>query len=112
MADEPDGLGQHLVFDADGVPEAVLDMDRITDAGTLLAFGLTAGCQDPVIVDRIICEARGIFGDLEFAYVASSALSVLARHPLAEAVAIVRATTGRDMVAEARVNFEGWKRPD
>lgn len=109
MTEQADGLGEHIIFDVDGVPRGVVDMDLVTDTGTLLAFALTAACQDPAAVDRIIGRILKRFGPEAFAFIAASALSVVARYPLAEAVATVRATKGLRNVETLGGDLDGWR---
>ena len=108
MTAPADGPRMHMLFGPDGMPSGMLNVDRITDAGTRLAFGLTAVSEDPAAVDVIIRMALERYGADEFAYVAASALSVVVRHVVAPCAEPVLAAAGRDIRADAARVLDGF----
>ncbi|SDO48674.1 hypothetical protein SAMN04515671_1094 [Nakamurella panacisegetis] len=85
-------------------------MNRITEDGTRFAFILTTICHDPAVVDVVIGRVMAHHSKQEFGYVFVSALSVMTRHPLADAVAAIKAATGRDIQQEAQGQLDAQSR--
>ncbi|MBN9611000.1 MAG: hypothetical protein BGO26_16685 [Actinobacteria bacterium 69-20] len=99
-------MSDYIVTDDNGAPEAVIDMDRITDAGTKLAFRLAAERDEDkrmAITAQVMTEV----GSAGFGYVAACAMQVLARdllHPVLEVADAggIHLRPGIEAIAEGR----------
>lgn len=81
-------MSTYLIVDDDGVPQASLDMDKITDHGVKLAFRLAAARDEAgrqAAANDIAAQVLAEVGPDAFGYIAACALTTMARdilHPV------------------------------
>lgn len=104
MSDSPNDT--YLLVGDQGEPIAMIDMTRITDEGTALAFALAANCDDPDEMDQIQNATLERVGAKEFGYVTACALRTMAEHILSPSFGVAEAH-GTDLRAGMRAIAEG-----
>lgn len=102
MNDDPmdDGAHEALIYDEDGIPVGVADLDRISTKGMWLAFALAAESDNIEKFTPLINDALEGAGD-ETRYILSAALHTLGGLLLNDAMNIAE-SAGVDMRATIR----------
>lgn len=104
MTDGPNDM--YVLVGDQGEPVAMIDMEKITDEGTKLAFALAAHSNDPAEMDRVQVETLTRVGTEAFGYVAACALRTMAEHILSPSFGVAEAH-GTDLRAGMKAIAEG-----
>jgi hypothetical protein len=96
----------YLLVGDRGEPLGMIDMGRVTDLGTALAFELAAVCDDPAAMHRVQAAMLAHVGVRTFGYVAACALRQLAEHILSPSLDVATAH-GTDLRPGIRAIADG-----
>lgn len=84
MTDQiPNPLPSHaMILDDDGMPSAVMNIDKMQSDSIILAYEMAASCNDKIALDALSAHWLEKVGVDGFGYVAAGALRLLAQYVL------------------------------
>lgn len=94
-------MSEYIVIDDNGIPETIVDSDKITDAGFDLALRLGAAGDDQVEINGAIAAVLDEW-DESARYVIVSALVQLTRDLVPMVASLAKASTGVDWHAHCK----------